>query len=281
MRLSFANIFFKFSAFCYDWLFLNYIFRLAENAERTNAAPGKRYDHMTMDIESTNESIQLNLRVKICGITQLADAHKAVALGADALGFIFYENSPRNTSPAAAAEIIRRLPPEVHKVGVFVKPDPQWVAAVAEVAGLTAIQLHRITHSRELIRLPNVKTILAVSVGQENFIDSIHSFADAVDLFLLDTYHPHLPGGTGQTFDWSIAAKVSQTIPIVLAGGLTPENVRRAVEQVQPFAVDVSSGIERQPGIKDHQKMIRFFKQIEDFRYEKSRRTTSFFPISG
>lgn len=222
----------------------------------------------------------MNLRVKICGITQLADAQKAVALGADALGFIFYENSPRNIPPAAAAEIIRRLPPEIHKIGVFVKPDPQWVAAVAADAGLTAIQLHRIAHHRELVRLPELKTILAVSVGQENFTDTIRDFADAVDLFLLDTYHPRLPGGTGQTFDWSIAAEVSQRTPIVLAGGLNPENVRRAVAQVQPFAVDVSSGIEQQPGIKDHQKMTRFFKQIEDFRNEKDRRKISFFPTS-
>ena len=235
---------------------------------------------ITMNTESTRESLQLNLQVKICGITQLIDAQKAVALGADALGFIFYKNSPRNISPDSAAEIIRQLPPEIHKIGVFVKPTPQWVVDVASRAGLTAIQLHRITHQRELVRLPNLKTILAVSVGQGDVIHTFRKFGDAVDLFLLDTFHPLLPGGTGQTFDWSIAAEVSRTVPFVLAGGLTPENVRQAVEQARPFAVDVSSGIELQPGIKDHHKMIQFFKQIEDFRHERNHHASSFFPAS-
>lgn len=202
-------------------------------------------------------------RVKICGITRLEDARLAVELGAAALGFNFYPPSPRCIAPSAAAEFIRRLPPFVTSVGVFAdEPDAGHVVTVAGEARVTVIQLHgpRFPESSRL--LEGFPLIRAVAV-RENFKPEELGRLTA-SAFLLDTFDPNLPGGTGKTFDWGLAREAKRYGPIILAGGLTPENVGQAIREVRPFAVDVASGVELAPGIKDPAKLRAFFAAVAE-----------------
>ncbi len=200
-------------------------------------------------------------RIKICGITNLADARLAVELGADALGFIFYRPSKRYMPVAEAVKICKALPPFVTKVGVFVNESAVGIATVIEACRLDAVQLHgeeSPVFCRQL-QLP-VKIIKAIRMRD---VDSLRSAAEYdVDALLLDTYTVEQRGGTGQTFDWTLArqAKTLLRPPIILSGGLTPENVDAAIRQSEPFAVDVASGVEIEPGRKDPEKLRRFFK---------------------
>jgi len=206
-------------------------------------------------------------RVKICGITRLEDAHLAVELGAAALGFNFYPPSPRYLEPRAAAEIIRRLPPLVTAVGVFAdETDDEHIAAVAREAGVSAVQLHGPRFPQSVRALEGLRVIRAVAV-REGFKPEELGGVKA-SAILLDTFDPNLPGGTGKTFDWSLAREAKRYGPIILAGGLTPENVAEAIRQVQPFAVDVASGVETVPGIKDPIKLGAFFKAIAEAERE-------------
>jgi phosphoribosylanthranilate isomerase len=201
-------------------------------------------------------------RVKICGITRLEDAQLAVELGAAALGFNFYPPSPRYIPPASAREIVIKLPPLVTAVGVFANvTDDEIVGGVARQAGVTAVQLHGAQLPPLDRALAKFKLIRAVAVTEGFQTESLRGLrAHAV---LLDAYDPALPGGTGKSFNWSLAREAKQFGTIILAGGLTSENVGQAVREVRPFAVDVASGVEDAPGIKDAGKLRAFFREVE------------------
>jgi phosphoribosylanthranilate isomerase len=205
----------------------------------------------------------MRTRVKICGITRLEDAMLAVELGAVALGFNFYPPSPRQIAPSAAAEIMRRLPPFVTPVGVFAdETDAEHVAAVAREARVIAVQLHGPRFPESSGPLVGIPLIRAVAVRQGFKPEELgHLKASA---FLLDTFDPNLCGGTGKTFNWRVAREAARYGPIILAGGLTPENVGEAVRTVRPFAVDVASGVESAPGIKDAVRLRAFFAAVEE-----------------
>lgn len=219
-----------------------------------------------MDLMTPEISPATPVRVKICGLTRREDALLAVELGADALGFVFYRESPRYISPEAAAEIAGELPPHVARVGVFVDPLPEQVNAIAGIAGLHAVQIHGLSDMQRLeeIRLP---VVLAHRVGHAPLRLWEIAFPPPVVAHLLDAYHPRLHGGTGRTFDWHQAVELARRHRIILAGGLTPENVPRAVKLVQPYAVDVSSGVEQAPGIKDRKKLTTFLENLKEFRH--------------
>ncbi len=205
----------------------------------------------------------MRTRVKICGITRLEDARLAVELGASALGFNFYPPSPRYIAPAEARRIIRQLPPFVSAVGVFAdETDSGRVAAVAREAGVAAVQLHGPKYPPLDGALENYPLIWAVAVGEDFKLAELRKLTAGA--FLLDTFDPGLAGGTGKTFDWTLAREAKQYGPVILAGGLTPDNVREAVEKVRPFGVDVASGVESAPGKKDPERLRAFFAAVEE-----------------
>jgi len=196
------------------------------------------------------------VRVKICGITNLKDAVAAVECGADALGFVFYRKSPRQISREAARKIVRALPPFVTTVGIFVDVPPKDVERTLSYVGLDCAQLHG-SERPEDCRLKR-KFIKAIRVREAGDIEAIGDYEGA-SAFLLDAYLPDVPGGTGRKFNWEHAIEAKKFgRPIILAGGLTPENVEEAIKQVEPYGVDVSSSVEREKGIKDHE-LVRLF----------------------
>jgi phosphoribosylanthranilate isomerase len=197
------------------------------------------------------------IRVKFCGITNIDDALKACELGVDALGFVFAK-SKRQISPEKAAEIIEKLPPLISTVGVFVDEDIDIVKDIKEKCRLDYIQLHG-DETSDYCRLLNGKIIKTI----KNNIETISYYE--VSCILLDTYVPGVSGGTGKVYDWSLALKAKKyNKPIILAGGLTPENVAEAVRKVKPYGVDVSSGIEKSPGEKNYKKMKEFMKRVRE-----------------
>jgi phosphoribosylanthranilate isomerase len=201
------------------------------------------------------------VRVKICGITREQDLHAACAAGADALGFVFYEKSPRHVAAAAAAALVRELPPFVQSVGLFVNAAPAFIEAVLQAVPLDLLQFHGDESPADCARYgrPYIK---AVRVNRDtDLIKCAADFEDARGL-LLDAYVPGVPGGTGERFDWSM---IPETMPkaVILSGGLTPDNVAEAVEQVRPWAVDVSSGVEMAKGIKDAHKIAQFIAKAK------------------
>ena len=199
------------------------------------------------------------VRIKICGITNEEDALLAVELGADALGFIFAE-SPRRIEPEKAKDIIQLLPPFVGKVGVFVDKDRTEIDRIAGLCNLDALQLHG-NESPFFCQAFKLKVIKAIRVRN---IDTLKTLANYdVDAFLLDAFVPDKHGGTGRTFDWELAVDAKKWGRIILSGGLTPENVAKAIAEVDPYAVDVSSGVEAYPGKKDPEKLRAFFKAVE------------------
>jgi phosphoribosylanthranilate isomerase len=200
------------------------------------------------------------VRVKICGITSLEDALQAVQAGADALGFVFYERSPRNLDPLRAATIISELPPFVQVVGLFVNADPGFVNDTADRCRLDLVQLHgdEPPESCEKIRR---RVIKAFRVRDASSIDPVRDYRVAG--ILLDAYSPGAFGGTGLSFNWELARIAREFGPVILAGGLAPDNVREAVERVSPYAVDVSSGVESSPGKKDPEKVMEFIKRAK------------------
>jgi phosphoribosylanthranilate isomerase len=195
------------------------------------------------------------MRVKICGITNRDDALVAVEAGAHALGFVFAP-SPRQISPEAAAEIIAALPPFVQTVGVVVNQDLEPILARCP---LDAVQFHGEEPAEVLGRVSGVRRIKAFRVADEQDLEPIAAYASVADAFLLDARVPGIAGGTGHTFPWHLAREARRFgRPIVLAGGLTPENVAAAVVAGRPDAVDVSSLVERAPGQKDADRVRRF-----------------------
>ena len=185
----------------------------------------------------------------------------AVEAGADALGFVFFQGSPRFISPEEAAMIIRRLPPFVQTVGLFVNEASTKVNAIADQCGLDLIQLHGDELPAFCHPWP-VKVIKAIRVRDAHSLRAAAEYD--VDALLLDTYTAEQRGGTGQAFDWALARQAKMLVrpPLILSGGLTPENVGDAIRQVAPFAVDVASGVEAEPGRKDPEKLRRFFEAV-------------------
>ena len=201
----------------------------------------------------------MSVRVKICGLTNLEHARVAVDAGADALGFIFFSGSPRYVTPAAAARIIAQLPPFVSKVGVFVNEPIGPLLEVANSVGIDTIQLHGTENPAYCENLPSkrLKIIKAFRVKEQSSLSPLRDFRASA--FLLDSYVAGQLGGTGAKFNWDLAIQASAFgTPIILAGGLLPENIRDAVVKVAPYAVDVSSGVESAPGKKDHAKLRAF-----------------------
>lgn len=196
-------------------------------------------------------------RIKICGITSVEDALLAVGAGADAIGLIFWARSPRAVEVEQAREIARALPPLVSTVGVFVDETPDHVRGVADAVGLSGVQLHGDEEVADWARFPRpVLKALAV----ERYADSPWRHARAA--ILVDARDPVTIGGTGRTVDWDMAREIGANRPLVLAGGLTPDNVRRAVETVRPWGVDVASGVEAAPGVKDPARVRAFIDAV-------------------
>jgi len=200
-------------------------------------------------------------RVKICGITDPDDARNAALLGADAIGFNFYERSPRYIDVSRASRIIEILPAFVSVVGVFVNhPDPQSLEDLALSLGLHAVQLHGNETPDYCSMIQKVKVIKAFRVDSNFKVESMRSYGNQI--FLLDSGSGTQFGGTGNVFDWNQAYGANAFGWIILAGGLTPENVSQAVSTLHPYAVDVSSGVESSPGRKDYEKMRRFIESV-------------------
>jgi phosphoribosylanthranilate isomerase len=212
------------------------------------------------------------VRVKICGITRKEDLDAAVAAGADAVGFVVgVVSSPRNLSLNEAEKLIRQVPPFVKSVLVTV-PRSIDEFETYEKLNPDAIQLHgENLHAALSVRLkiPNSLLIGAVNANLANVLDVVSRASKLFDAVLLDSFADGKYGGTGIVHDWELSKRVKQVInpkPLILAGGLSPENVAEAVRTVEPYAVDVSSGVELQPGIKDHKKTIKFIKNAKDVR---------------
>jgi phosphoribosylanthranilate isomerase len=210
------------------------------------------------------------MRVKICGITNLEDALLAAELGAHALGFIFYAKSPRSIKPIAARQIIAQLPPLVLSVGVFVNEAAAVVLEVAEMVRLDWVQLHG-EEPPEYCRFLYRNVIKAIRVKHQSSLSLMASYQGSVRAFLLDTYKTGQQGGTGESFDWSLARQAREYGSIVLAGGLQPENVAAAIREADPLAVDVASGVEASPWRKDHARLRAFFQAVAAAGREKER----------
>lgn len=199
-------------------------------------------------------------RVKICGITRIEDAITAIEHGVDALGFVFYEPSPRYVDIPTAVEICRKLPPFVNKVALFVNAEEDWIEDVLQAVDIDLIQFHGDEDEEECIRYrkPYIK---ALRVSADSEISCAVQQYPAARGILLDAYVKGVHGGTGQAFDWSLIPG-NLDKPIILAGGLKPDNVRQAIETVKPYAVDVSGGVEQAKGIKDPEKISVFMQEV-------------------
>ncbi len=204
------------------------------------------------------------VKVKVCGITNLDDALQAVDAGADALGFVFYDLSPRCISFETAERIIRKLPPYMSTSGVFVNNPASFIDTAVERCGINVVQLHGDETPTFCAGIRHT-VVKAFRIRNVASIETIRNYSVAG--YLLDAYVPGIYGGTGLTFNWETARVAKQFGPVILAGGLRVENVRKAVETVEPYALDVSSGVEEAPGKKDHVKVsefIRLAKGLQD-----------------
>jgi phosphoribosylanthranilate isomerase len=204
------------------------------------------------------------MRVKFCGMTTTDDALEAVRLGAWAIGLNHHPGSPRFCEPAVAVEIAAAVRRRVEVVGVFVNSTLDELARAAEDESLTMIQLHGgegTAFCREAARRTGCKVIKAIRVRSTADVRAAEAFR--TDFHLLDAYRPGTPGGTGESFDWELLASRRSEVPLILAGGLTPQNVDEAVAAVHPYAVDVASGVESEPGVKDHALMAEFLDRAQ------------------
>jgi phosphoribosylanthranilate isomerase len=202
------------------------------------------------------------VRVKICGITNVEDALLACELGADAIGLNFYDKSPRCISPFAASKIIQKLPPFVAPIGIFVNWQAAPVTTLAKALALSAAQLHGDEPPKMVSEIAKrVSVIKALHLGKGSALPPFAKYRGAT-AFLLDAPHSGQYGGTGHVTDWSLARTAAESHRILLAGGLTPENVAEAILAVRPYAVDVTSGVESKPGEKDPGKLRAFFDEV-------------------
>jgi phosphoribosylanthranilate isomerase len=203
----------------------------------------------------------LRTRIKVCGITELEDARAAVAAGADGLGFIFVAKSPRVVDPDMVRAITDELPPFVDSIGVFCDEEIKVVEEIVNYCRLTLVQLHG-SESPEYCKNISCPVIKSFAMHGDSGSEKLAAYSEVVSGFLLDTYHEDLAGGTGKVFDWELIEQIQPPGPIILAGGLNPENVGAAIRQVKPFAVDVNSGVEYQPGRKDTDKLKSFADEV-------------------
>lgn len=199
------------------------------------------------------------IKVKICGITNLEDALYAAACGADALGFIFYPKSPRFVEITKAKEIISKLPPFITTVGVFVNQSIEAIVNTVRECNTNIVQLHGDETPDYCSKLP-VKAIKAIRVKDEDSLKKVAEYKTTS--FLLDAYSEDSYGGTGKIFNWNLAIKAKGYGRIILSGGLTPDNVREAIEKVKPYGVDASSGVEEREGKKGKEKVREFIKRV-------------------
>ncbi|MBI3895723.1 MAG: phosphoribosylanthranilate isomerase [Acidobacteria bacterium] len=209
--------------------------------------------------------------VKLCGIRRMEDAQVAIEAGANALGFNFWKGTPRYISPPEAARIIATVPPSIWRVGVFVDEDPQRVFQIAAETGISALQFHGSESAKYLDQLGPYEKIKVFKVGTGFEPEQLRPYRSA-SAFLLDSFAAGLPGGTGKTFDWSQAIRAKEYGRIILAGGLRPQNVEEAIQQVRPWGVDVSSGVETEPGKKNPkliQDFIEVVRRVEKFFEEE------------
>ncbi len=198
----------------------------------------------------------MRVKVKICGLTNLADARAATEAGADVLGFVFYEQSPRFVSIETAAAIIHALPPFIIKAGVFVNAPEDAVLRAIRECGLNLLQFHG-DETPDYCQQFGLMSLKAFRIRDASSLQALRHYP--TDAWLLDTYNPDKLGGTGEVMNWDLALEArTWGRPIFLAGGLTPENVAEAIRRAQPYAVDVSSGVEAAPGRKDHAKVKAF-----------------------
>jgi len=212
--------------------------------------------------------------IKICGITNLEDALVAVDAGADAVGFVFYEESPRKVDVETAREIVAKLPESIEKVGVFVNDQEDRICSVADEVGITGVQMHgdnEDPHVADLVvrRRPQVKILAAISMRRPNPLGWAMMWRpDVVQAFLMDSGTSSKPGGTGEVFDWRNSVPVVDDIKslgkVVAAGGLTPANAGDAMGILKPWGVDVSSGVEASPGKKDPDKVRAFVRVVRE-----------------
>ena len=203
-------------------------------------------------------------RIKLCGITSLHDAHLAVDAGAWAIGTILWPSSPRACDPAEAARIVGALRRRAHVCGVFVNAHLDEVTELVDAIGLTMVQLHGDegpAYCAEVARRTGAKVMKAAAVSTQADVQALEAFH--TDFHLLDAHRPGLRGGTGETFDWELVRARRSSIPLVLSGGLRPENVAEAIAAVGPFAVDTASGTEAAPGVKDPEKVAAFVEAVQ------------------
>jgi phosphoribosylanthranilate isomerase len=205
----------------------------------------------------------MTVKIKICGLTNAEDAAVAVEAGADAIGFVFHKKSPRCTESAVVKAIVKTLPPFVLAVGVFVNEEAKVVRDLMDSCGLALAQLHGDETAAycETLGRPLLK---AIRLRDRRSFLSLAEFQGRAGVrgFLVDAFSAYVYGGTGQVADWSLAAEAASVSPLLLAGGLTPENVAQAIAQVRPYGVDVSSGVEASPGRKDHDKVRAFVQAV-------------------
>jgi len=205
-------------------------------------------------------------RVKICGITRASQGRAIAQFGATALGFICVSKSPRYIKAEAIAAITSQLPPSIDRIGVFADAELEEIVSVISQGNLTGAQLHG-AESSEFCRqlrqkLPGIELIKALKIKTPESLTQAKLYFDCVDTLLLDAYHPQLLGGTGETLDWRSLQSFHPPLPWLLAGGLNPENVARALQLLSPDGIDLSSGVERSPGDKDLDKVARLFATL-------------------
>ena len=200
-------------------------------------------------------------KIKICGITNKIDAVFAADLGINILGFVFYKKSKRYVDPMTVEDIVNELPPSMGVAGVFVDEDEKKVREIAENASLNILQFHGNETPEYCAKFKgDFKVIKAFSINDKNDLKKINGYD--TDFYLFDTYRAGCIGGTGEVFDWKILKDFEILKPVILSGGLDPANVASAIREVAPYGVDVSSGIERSPGKKDHELMKRFVESV-------------------
>lgn len=216
----------------------------------------------------------MRVRVKFCGITSVEDAEKAVLAGPDALGFVFFKKSPRYVAPKNIETIVKNLPSLVDAVGVFVNEELGYIKECVDRCGLNAVQLHgdedvRYCLDFKGLKMENVRLIKAIRVKDKESFSSIEEYP--ADAFLLDTYKSSFYGGTGQGFDRSLAVFAQEYgRPIIISGGLNPDNVHDMIKEIRPYGVDVSSGIESSPGKKSVELMEKFIKEVRRAEKDQS-----------
>jgi phosphoribosylanthranilate isomerase len=217
-------------------------------------------------MEDVNSSGQLNMRVKICGITKPEQGQAIAQLGATALGFICVQASPRYVTSGQIKAVVEQLLVPIDRIGVFANASAEEICQIVTEAGLSAVQLHGSESPEfcEALResLPGVEILKALRVKTPECLNQADTYASCTDTLLLDAYHPQLLGGTGKTLDWVTLQQFRPTCQWFLAGGLTPDNILDALSGLQPSGIDLSSGVERSPGDKDLEKVTQLFERL-------------------